>query len=649
MSIRFELPRCLVAPCYVVLGLAAILLPASAARAALAPASLIDGPSAAILDVDGAAMAPDGTGGILYRKLSGGQPHLFVARFTDGSWQPPAQVDGGQPFAATFPAIAAGNGGRLLAVWAEPWAVIGGATHYQLMSAELDPGAQQFGPAEQVDPKDIGDGTAAYPSLTMAPSGAAYVAYRVVTNAVPSGLLRTGDELMSVRVARYNGQGLPWTSLGAINNHPELTMRHPSASNAPVIGVGQTGNAVVVWQEPNSTGVAQIFARRIFASRLGDALQVSPESAKGRSITADADAPALAVGTYGEARVAFRLAGGAGSPYGAAQLFLDALPSEVDTKGAKLKGAVPVASAPTLGPPSVAIDEEGDYRLTYTAAGVTRLVSGNDFHPSTLPAPLSSTIGERAPGAINPAGGGVAVWPGISAAGRQVVDARQDFAGGGWQLAQLSAPISGSVGAPVLGGSGLGDALIAFSQGPPNQQQVMAAVAKAPPGQFIATVPIGWVKGGSATVSWEAPSEAFGTSTYAVLVDGRVKLRRLTGLSARLNVGGLGDGSHRVQVLATDSLGQQTMTQAATLKVAAKPPEVSVRRLGHRRVQVRVSDHASGVVARDTFIAFGDGARVKGRRAAVHAYAQSGRYVIVVQSRNKVGHSVIARIRVQVE
>ena len=656
MSIRLQLPRSCVAPCWVVLGLLAALCAAPGARAALAPATLIDGPSPAILDVDGSAMAPDGSGGILYRKLVGGAPHLFVSRFQGGAWQPPVQVDGGQPFGATFPVIAAGDGGRLLVVWAEPWAVFGQEreTQYELMSAELDPGSQQFGPAEQIDPKGIGDGTAAYPSLAMAPSGVAYVTYRVVTNSLVNSPtirpLRAGDELISVRVARYNGQGLPWTALGAINNHPEITMRHPSAANAPVVGVSQAGNAVVVWQEPNAGGTAQIFVRRIFGSRLGNALQVSPESAKGTSITAEADAPALAVSKYGEARIAYRLAGGAGSPYGAAQIFLDGLPSEVDTKGAKLRGAAPVAAGATLGPPSISIDENGDYRLAYKAGAITRLVSGDDFHPSTAPAEFGSTIDEdeRSPSSVNPAGGGVTAWPAALAGGRQVIDAREDFASGAWQLAQLSAPLSGPVGAPVLGGSELGDALIAFSQGPPDQQQVMAAVAKAPPGPFLATTPVGWVKAGSAVVTWEPPTEGFGATTYAVLVDGRVVARSITGLSARLSSRGLGNGSHRVQVLATDSDGQETMTPVATLKVDANPPEVSVRRLGHGRVQVRVFDRASGALARDTFIAFGDGAHVSDRLTATHSYARAGRYVIVVQSRSRVGRSLDAHLRVQV-
>ena len=405
MTTRFKRRGCLAPPLFLLLWLLAALLPAPVARATLAPAGLIDGPSPTILEVDGAALAPDGSGGIVYRKLANGQPHLFVAQFLNGAWQPPVQVDGGQPFAASFPAIAAGDGGRLLVVWAEPWATIDGQTHYELMSSELDPGAQRFGPAQQVDPRDIGDGSAAYPSLAMAPNGTAYVAYRVVTDSLvnnPSIIpLRAGDELVSVRVARYNGEGLPWSALGTINNHPELTMRHPSATNAPVIGVSQAGNAVVLWQEPNSAGVAQIFAMRIFGNRLGFPLQVSPESVQGRPISAEADAPALAVNEFGEARIAYRLAGGAGSPYGTAQVFLDSLPSEVDTKGAKLRGAGPVAGAPTLGPPSVAIDETGDYRLAYTsstAGGASELQSGTTSIPRAHPLASAASPAAARPG-----------------------------------------------------------------------------------------------------------------------------------------------------------------------------------------------------------------------------------------------------------
>ena len=72
MRTRFAPTRRFAAPCCLALGAVAATLAASlgvpTARAALAPAGLIDGPSATIIDVDGAAMAPDGSGGIVYRK-----------------------------------------------------------------------------------------------------------------------------------------------------------------------------------------------------------------------------------------------------------------------------------------------------------------------------------------------------------------------------------------------------------------------------------------------------------------------------------------------------------------------------------------------------------------------------------------------------
>jgi hypothetical protein len=644
------------------LGAPGSLLSPTCATAQLTPAVRIDGPSPTILDVDGAAMASDGSGAIVYRKLLDGQAHLFVARFLNGAWQLPVQVDGGQPFSASDPAIAAGDGGRVLVVWAEPWAVVDQVTQYELMSAEIDPGASQFGPAIQVDPKNIGDGSAAFPSLAMAPNGEAYVAYRVVTDNLLNNQTivppRPGDELIDVRVARYNGQGLAWTSLGRVNDHPQLTMRHPTSENAPAVGIAIDGNGVVTWQEPDASGVARILARRLFGNRLGQTvLDVSATSANGQPVETEADAPAIAVSAYGEAKIAYRLAGGAGSPYGGPRILLNTLPAETDPSGAKLQGAKVLAAAGTLGPPSVAIDTRGALRAGFAASASAQLVDGSDFQPFTSPftfgglgspqEPAAPTT-TRVPTSIDPAGGGVSAWPAADPAGLPVIEAREDFSGGAWQSALLAAPISGPVGAPALGGSSQGDALIAFAQGPAEAQQVMASVAKAPPGQFQVTTPVGWVRGGALNITWEAPAEAYGATTYLVLVDGHYTTRALSGLSAHLDPRGLGDGVHQVQVLATDSLGQQTMTPDATLKVDANPPEATVRRLGARRIAVRVFDRASGALAHDTAISFGDGSGAKHKLTARHTYRARGTYTVTVHSRDRVGNTLDVHLRVQV-
>src|SRR5271167_1097895 len=57
---------------------------ASPAAALIRPAVTIDGPSSDILSLGGVAMAPDGTGGLVYLRQDQGEPHVFVSRFING-------------------------------------------------------------------------------------------------------------------------------------------------------------------------------------------------------------------------------------------------------------------------------------------------------------------------------------------------------------------------------------------------------------------------------------------------------------------------------------------------------------------------------------------------------------------------------------
>lgn len=629
---------------------------ASPAAAAIAPATLLDGPSSSILEIDGAAMAPDGTGGVVYRKLVDGEPHVFVSRLVNGTFQPPIQVDTGQLGPATFPAIAAADGGELLVVWVQPWEWISSSPgaqatlHYALMSAVLQPGAQSFGQIERID--DVGDGTAAYPSLSMAPDGSAYVAYRVVTNPLAPGTnppitpMRPGDELIEVRAQRFNGLG--WSSLGTMNRLPgQVTMRRPTASNAPVIAVNDSGQAVIVWQEPEINGVARIWARRLSGVVKGNVLEASPASIAGKPVTAEAEAPALALGEFGEAKVAFRLAGGPGSPLGSAQVMINTLTAPVVEEVSSFSGPVALDGASSIGVPSVALDAVGEYRLGYTSAGTSRLISGREAQ-NRAPTTLGAAGGEQVLTTVAPGGGGVSAWLTTSSRGLPVVEARQDFPGDTYQRADLSAPLSGPITGLVAGQSGLGDELIAFDQGPAGSGQIMASLATSPPGAFSIHVPSGWLNARSSVVEWQPAANAVGALTYSVLVDGRVVARGLPGFSYKFNPHQLGDGVRHIEVVAIDAAGQQTMSAAALLHAETNPPLVSVQRLSHDRVRVRVYGDPAGIKAADTLVSFGDGATSRRQDTVVHTYRRPDRYTIVVHVTDRVGNYRDAHVLVRI-
>ena len=58
----------------------------------------------------------------------------------NGKWRAPQRVDVGQSFDSSWPAIGAGNGGRLVVTWVHEF----GFGTDRLFSASLDPGAHRF-------------------------------------------------------------------------------------------------------------------------------------------------------------------------------------------------------------------------------------------------------------------------------------------------------------------------------------------------------------------------------------------------------------------------------------------------------------------------------------------------------------------------
>ncbi len=665
------------------LALTATVLAAQAgqARAVILPAVTIDGPSEDIIGFGGVAMAEDGTGGLVYLKRVAGVAHVFVARYSEGHWQAPLQVDRcrmvasaaeqeeerkreekrepcKEPFAASSPRIGAADGGELVVVWATPFATEKERPVEELLGSVLGPGSSSFGQAMIADP-NIGAGTGLSPDLAMSSTGQADVVYRVVQNAAGQAssipLLRPGDVVEDVRVAHFDGAR--WSPLGAINRDRGVSMRPPTEANAPALAIGPTGNGVVVWQEPNIEGVARIWARRLFSSTLDFVLPVSAESLSGTPIGQDADAPSVAISRLGQAEVAYRQATGPGSPLPGPRIFLNTLPDGESLNGSQFAGAaivdsaVPGGAGASIGPPSIDIDEQQDLRLLYDANGTPRVIEGNDRGLSgtlSLGPPFSGP-GPTAASVMNPAGGGVSAWPSADAHGSAAVAVREDFPSGAVQTALVSGGAGGEVGELAVGRSGLGDGLIAFRQGQLGNAAIVATRATAPPARLVLSVPNVWVKPSAARVSWQPAPSADGPLSYRVVLDGRPLATPAGAFQLRLDSPGLSSGRHRVQVLATDIDGQATLVAPSTLRVDGTPPTVKVTRAqGGHGVSVRIRDAYSGLNTHALSVSFGDGHGARGRASYVHRYAHGGVYQVVVHVRDKIGNAGVVRRLVSV-
>ncbi|HWI74649.1 MAG TPA: hypothetical protein VNT55_21995, partial [Baekduia sp.] len=423
----------------------------SHAFAIVEPPVTVDGPSADVREVGGAALASDGTGGIAYIKLDQGAPHVFVSRRLHGSWSSPIRVDA-LPYEARQVAVAASDHGRLLVVWVSQIATVAGKIRYALYSAELSAGASNFGPALVVDP-NVTNGNDVNPSLAGANAGRAIVTYRVTTynfqDFIPTDTrvqLRPNDVLADIRVARY--QGTRWSRLGAINRNPDASVPAPDVDNGPRVGIADDSSAVVAWQERDQTGVARIWAKRVFGTSLGPTLPATPTTLDGAPFGDDADALALAVTPLGMAEVVARYPGLEGTT----RVLSNQLPVSLDEHAGSFSGAVAVDGGPvagTVGAPAVAVadsGQDGSSMAAFAAGGAMRTkplgAAGPLGDPPPAPAPIA---GADVALARSAAGSTLAAWETTGLDGFPAVAVRQEQAAGGVQTGIVAGAVAGDV------------------------------------------------------------------------------------------------------------------------------------------------------------------------------------------------------------
>jgi hypothetical protein len=624
------------------------------ADALISPLTTIDGPSSGIVELGGVAMASDGSGGIVYRKRVEGRAHIFAALYSGGQWGPAQRVDVGQPFESSFPAIAAGEGGRLVVVWTNHYS----STTDGLFSAALEPGSTGFQPPVPID-LDIGEATGTYPSVAMNLSGQALVAYRVITAVsgpstpeIPPGYVDA-----EIRMARFDGEY--WSSFGLpINRNPAQPMLTPTAANSPKVAIDLTGQGLVAWQEPDNSFVNRVYARRIFGMVPGNILQVSPSTYAGDPLNGPADEFALDVSGFGEGAVAWRQQPAPGSGFTRPRVFLSEIPSSFDPHGSAFAPARIVDGgggeglAGPIGPLSMAVDGEGDFDVGF-GSGVSSLDARGTETTLSAPVRLDEANSDVAgdPVLTRADNGALAAAWKVDEHGAGAVAVLERRADGTPNRALVAAPGGGAVHQLDLGASHHGDALIGFLQGDGANTKIAAVVVRAPPGEFVLDTPATWVNAKRVPLQWETPLAGAGQLTYSVLVDDREVAENLTSTETTLSGSEISDGVHTIQVEATDSLGQVVDSVPATLKVDRTPPHVSVRVRGDS-VTVRISDlpkgESSGVDAGSVSVRFGDGRSGGGRTRFTHRYKRGGSYTITVAAADNAGNSTTVHRRVTV-
>jgi hypothetical protein len=622
--------------------LACLLVPVATASASISDVSVIDGPSGDVVDFGAAAMAPDGTGGVVYRKRVDGRVHIFAAQFDQRGWRPPQRVDNGQRFDSSWPVIGAGNGGRLVVAWVQEF----GPSSDRMYSAALDPGASRFQAPVPVD-LNVGESTGTYPSLSMNQSGNAYLAYLVVQT--PAGTDPPGYTRGELRVARYDGTY--WSSFGLpLNRNAQAPLRLPAAGASPQVTMDATGNGILAWQEPDDALIDRIWARRLFGTNFGIATQVSPGTWKDQPLRAPADQFSLDAAGFGQGAIAYRQQPAAGGPLNGTRIMLATIPETSSPSAAAfgtpriVDGAGDAAPPVAPGPPRVAVDRVGDAATVFGFAQRSVLTPADDREVRGLERLDDGR--SSIPGApsvdIAASGAAVAAWQVRrgSLGGVGVTERRAD----GVPVSQtLAAPAGGIVAGFGLAGSGFGDGLVGWVQG----GQVAVAVIDAPPDPFAANAPTDYVRT-PPEIRWDMPAHAIGGVTFTVTIDDDTIAEKLNTTKLQLRPRDLDDGVHVLQVVATDAGGQETTSRPADLKVDQTKPRVRIKRFRNRLVEVAVSDATSGVDATSVKTSWGDGKRSAGRRTAAHRYRGGGTFRVTVTARDKTGNRVTLRKHVTV-
>jgi hypothetical protein len=637
LALRHSTPPTLAA---LLIGAAVLLLALApaAARASLFTGDPVVGPTPALHDLQGIDLAPDGSGAIVYVMDDGGAPHVFVSRLVNGAWGGPERLDGDLGSAATQAAVAAGDGGRVLVVFAN------GGNIYAATRADAGGGWVR---------QTLWSGAGASdPAVDLSVNGKGYAAFTA-----------PGAGGHDVRGAYARDAG-PWAVIGAPLD-ANAGNDAGAGSARPRLAASADGVAIAVWGE-----AGHVFARRLQGTRpsivVADALDgLTLEGVQ----AAAADLPV--VGTQDDdsftgvaLRAAFDLGGG---NIRLRPVFRRLRGSRFETPAAV--EPAPLGSGQDSSAPHLATVGTGQGlvvagNLTTNATSALQLLF--DVEPSPPLLPIDSLVANSAPGFAVPAAATarkmLVAWQVTPPTGVPEIHARYRD-GGDFEPEQVIS--RGELG-PTTAADGLltaaddaGDIAVAYVQDVPGQGRAIAvATVDQPPGRFAVRRVIGFQRTDRPTLSWTTSRETWGRY-FKVVIDGVEA--GITGRRSFRPAAPLAQGAHTWQVVVLDRRGQQYAARPSSVKIDSVPAFVKARISGPRRAEatlrlaVQATDtptgtarKAAGVVTSgvgQVVVNWGDRTPLQLiRRGAQHVYARAGRYTVRVLVTDRAGNRSTFRL-----
>jgi PKD domain len=613
--------------------LVALCVWAAPARAAFFGSESVDGPSAAIQQLSGIAIAHDGTGGLVEVKQDGGANHIFVSRLVNGVFGAPERVDGGLTADSTQPTITANDGGELMV------AFVNGGTLYVVTRPS---GSTSWRPAGALY------NGASDPDIAVSIHDKGYIAF---TAPGPGG--------HDVRVARYrNGNWAVLPSPLDANAADDAGV----GTGRPRVAAAGDGQAVVVWGENGG-----VFDRRVWDVNPSVVFaQASVPAFQGHAGGA-ADLPEVGVGDDSSfALVTFRQRFAQGAQTFARGMARRLRGSAFDDPVAVDGLAFPVAE--DAGAPAQGVDNHtaGLIATTLTASHETfgATANGDAFinNPARMDAAPSATFSQPAAALGRDDSGLIAYQHDAGPAGNTVVVRQWDGQSFGPE-ASIATPAFGPPDAAtgVLAASDrVGDVAVAFVQGSAGATRIVVGGFDKPPGNLIGRTTQLWSRRTKPTLKWTLPTDLWGGVTFAVTLDGQPLA---TTRFSHIVPAKIPDGDHQWQVVAVDRHGQRTPAPPRRLRIDSTKPTAKLSISGSKkagktlRFRVRAADPpppvppgtpapaTSGV--HTVRIDFGDHTtRAKGTRAT-HRYHR-GRYTVRVTVIDKAGNAFVLKQKLRI-